>query len=257
MELSFGEKLALITAVLTAAATVASICVVSNARVRNAIFIGLGLGLSFVLGLLAWPLIWQGGQGGDIARARPSPVPTPPLNGRPTPSPSPSKPTPTPAKATPADTEVADAPEAVSLYASSADDATARARYCVVGDFTAESRQGAKAFDVTLTSVNLSLCNYSAHGSRRIKIRVGYRGNSAGQIYWSRPVTLADRLQPGQSITLSDPIPLGIPKHGSANLTNDNFVVELINVPTDTNREMHYHLSSQRGTLIAQLKAPR
>ena len=252
MELSFGEKLALVTAVLTAAATVASICVISNTRVRYAIFTGLGLGLAFVLGLLAWPLV-SGGT--EVARTQPSPTPAP-LRGRPTPSPSPSKPTPTPARTPAAETQEAGAPEAVSLYASSTDDAPARARYCVVGDFTAESRQNTKAFDVTLTRANVNLCNFSAHGSRRIKIRVGYRGNRLGQILWSRPITLAERLDPGQTITLSDPIQISVPKVGAAALTNDNFLVELINVPADTNREMRYRLSSQGSTQIAQFKEP-
>lgn len=246
MEWSLSEKIAVVTVVLTAAGVVANICVINNTRLRNAIFIGLGMCLSFVFGVLAWPLIWQPR---EVVRSRPTP--SPPGKERPTPTPSPT-PTPTPQKEPPAEAEEPQG-EATLLYASSMDDPSMRSRYCVVGDFTAESRQTAKSFEVTLTETNVSLCNFSAHGPRKIKIRVGRRGNRPGDIRWSRPITLTESLRPGQTLTLSDPIRLTIPKRGSLELSNSNFIVQLINVPSDTNREMRYYIPSQEGALIAQL----
>ena len=250
MEWSLSEKIALVTVVLTAAGVVANICVVGNTRLRNAIFIALGMGLCFVAGVIAWPVIWQPR---EVVITRPAP--SPPVNERPTPTPKPS-PSPTPAGEAPAEPEGPQG-DAVLLYASSMDDQSARSRYCVVGDFSAESRQSARSFDVVLTEANISLCNYSAHGSRRIKIRVGRRSSRPDVISWSRPVTLAESLGPGQTLTLSDPIRFTIPRRGSADLSNGNFVVQLINVPTDTNREMRYYIPGQGGELLAQIDEPR
>jgi hypothetical protein len=247
MGFSFSEVLAVVTVLLSAAGVVANIWVVNDARVRAAIFIGLGMGLSFVFGVLAWPLIWQ-----PRTTARNDTPAAPTTKERPTPPRS----KPTPEKVPSAAAEEPAQGDAVPLYASSFDSAHARSQYCVVGDFNAEARQASKSFDVTLTGANVSLCNYSSHGPRKIKVRVGYRGKRRGEVLWSRPVTLIDSLQPGQTLTLSDPVRLSVPKRGMEKLSEDNFVVELINVPYDTNREMRYSISSREGALIAQLKEP-
>lgn len=254
MKLTLSEMIALVGLVVAAAAAVANIWDVNNKRVRNAIFIGLGIGLAFVGGLVARDLIWQGE---EVARKEPSPVPSPPVKVKPTPTPSP-KPTPTPAPA-PAPSDVEETPpvDADTLYASSLEDTSARSRYCVVGDFTAESRQNGKAFEVTLTDANISLCNYSAHGARAVKIKVGYRGNKPGEILWSRSVTLSQSLYPGETMTLSNPVRISVPKRGTAKPSSDNFIVQLINVPCNTNREMRYYISSREGVMLAQFREPR
>ena len=195
----------------------------------------------------------------ELARAEPTPAPSPPVKVRPTPTPSP-RPTPTPTpEPTPApEVEKPDPVEADTLYASSLDDPSVRSRYCVVGDFTAEFRQNGRAYDVLLTDANISLCNYSAHGPRAVKVKVGYRGNKAGQIHWSRSVTLSQNLNPGETMTLSNPVLLSLPKRAPARPSGDNFIVELINVPCDTKREMRYYISRQEGVMMAQqLRPPR
>lgn len=253
MKLTLGEMIALVGLVVTGAAAVANIVVVGNKRIRNVIFIGLGMCLSFVLGLIAWPLIWQRD---ELARTDPPPIPSPTVKVRPTPSLKPTpKPTPEPTPAP--EVEEPDPVEAGALHASSLEDPSARARYCVVGDFTAESRHKGKKFEVLLTEANISLCNYSAHGPRAVKIKVGYRGARAGEFFWSRSVTLSQNLNPGETMTLSEPIRLSLPKRGSARPSSDNFIVQLINAPCNTKREMRYYISSKEGVMMAQLKQPR
>lgn len=254
MKLTLNEIMGLVGLVVTGAATIATIIGLRNKRVRNRIFIGLGMALSFILGLIAWQLIWQ--QEG-LARTDPTPTPPPTAKVMPTPKPS-LEPTPTPTPTPAPEVKEPDPVEVDNLYASSLEDQSARSRYCVVGDFTAEARQNGRSYDVLLTDANISLCNYSAHGARAVKIRIGYRGNKSRQIHWSRSVTLSQNLNPGETMTLSNPVPLTLPMRGSARPSGDNFIVELINVPRDTKREMRYYISSQEGVIVAQqLRPPR
>jgi hypothetical protein len=249
MKVSLAEAIALIAVVLTAGGTVAAIWQVQNPRIRNRILVGIGCGLCFVLGVLAWPLIWQQKeltvQVPDSRRPAPVITPTPKA---PEPKPSPKKET-LPEEVDPPVTE------GVPLYASSADDEAARSKYCIVGDFTAESGHHSKGIMVTLTNANITLCNYSGHGPRAVMVRVGAEQRS-GTFVWSQSVRLFEAIHPGETVTLSKPIRLLIPKRGSG-LSNKNFVVQLINVPHDTNREMHYMIRSRDAALVAQLIGPR
>jgi hypothetical protein len=246
--ISLNEAIALITAVLTAGALAAALWQLTNKRIRNRILVGVGFGLCFVLGVLARQIIWHRTE--FTAQVPDSPRPTPIV---PSPTPKDPEPKPSPKKEIPPKIEPPDT-EGVPLYASSFDDHSARARYCIVGDFTAESIHHSKEVAVTLTNANINLCNYSAHGPRAVMVRVG-AAQTSGTFVWSRPVRLLEAIHPGETITLSKPIRLLIPKRGSG-VSNKNFVVELINVPHDTKREMRYTIRGRDAALVAQLIEP-
>lgn len=254
--LSFSEMAALIGIPFLVAGTVANIYAVTNARVRNFIFVGLGMGCSFVLGLVMWSLFWREYRlpgtepppKSDIAtKVTPSPTPTP--RNKKGAAPTPPAPTPETPPSTPG----------VPIYASSLDNPAARAKYCVVGEIVAESNNGPKSLVVTVSQANLSLCNYSAHGARRVALKIGIlnaspaNGKKSGGILWSSSVTLAERLNPGETYSTPSPIDISIPKRGKVDLANAKFVVQLSNVPYDTKREMKYYLSGEDAVQLAQI----
>jgi hypothetical protein len=52
-------------------------------------------------------------------------------------------------------------------------------------------------------------------------------------------------------------IRLTILRRGSAESSNNNFIVQLINAPSDTNSEMRYYIPGKEGAFITQLREPR
>lgn len=145
------------------------------------------------------------------------------------------------------------------IYASSFEDSTARTKNCVVGEVVAESHNGLKSVEITVSQANLSLCNYSSHGPRKVAVKIGItnvllgRGKQSKGILWSPSVTLAERLQPGETFSIPSPITISIPKQGPVNMSNAKFVIQLSNVPYDSNREMRYYLSDGGEAQLAQI----
>jgi hypothetical protein len=251
--LSVGEIVALISLPFLVAGTAATISGLTNPRVRKFISVGLMVGTSFVSGLVVWSLFWRDHRG-NPPELRPSPVVRTTLT--PTPTPQKKKEAPQ-VQSTPTPEERAPLP-GVPLYATSLDDASARATYCVVGEIIGESRDGQKAINVIVSQANLSLCNYSSHGPRRVAVKIGIvnalpvGGKKSRGILWGPSVTLAERLHPGETFSLSSPINITIPKRGPVNMANAKFVVQLSNVPYDSNREMRYNLSGADEAQLAQ-----
>ena len=250
---SLGEILALIGFPFLVAGTAATISGLANLRVRKFIAVGLIVGTSFVSGVVAWSVYWRDHRGlppepgpGPVVRTTPvpTPMPAPTPQKKPTPAPTPDEPAPQPG---------------VPLYASSLDDSNARAAYCVVAEVVGESLDGQKFINVTVSQANLSLCNYSSHGPRRVAVKIGVVNTPPGGlkksrgILWGPSVTLAERLSPGETFSIPAPINIAIPKRWPVNLANARFVVQLSNVPYDSNREMHYTLSGSDETQLAQL----
>jgi hypothetical protein len=134
-------------------------------------------------------------------------------------------------------------------YASSLDDPSARTKYCVVGEFEGRARDNKRIIDVTLSGAKLNLCSYSVYGARRIAIKIGVmnasgiRGGETGNVLWSRSVTLAERLNPGETFSLSNSVGISIPKRGSVDMSNAKFVIQVISMPYDSNRKSHSYLS--------------
>jgi hypothetical protein len=253
-KLSVGEIVALISLPFLVAGTAATIWGLANSRVRKFISMGLIVGTSFVSGLVVWSLFWR-----DYRGTPPKPGPGPVVRTTPTPAPTPQKKKEVPqVQPTPAPEEPP-SPPGVPLYASSLDDASARAAYCVVGEVIGESRDGRKVINVTVSQANLSLCNYSSHGPRRVAVKIGIAnalpiaGKKSRGILWGPNVMLAEHLNPGETFSLPAPINITIPKRGSVNMANAKFVVQLSNVPYDSNREMRYNLSDTSEAQLAQI----
>jgi hypothetical protein len=250
--LSVGEIIALFSLPFLIAGTVATISGLTNLRVRRFISVGLMVGTSFVAGLVVWSLFWRDHRvvppeprPGPVVRATPGPTPTPQKKKEPPqaqPAPTPDEPATTPV---------------VPLYASSLYDDAARTAYCVVGEVIGESHDGQKAVNVTVSQANLSLCNYSSHGPRRVNLKIGIVNAPPGGkkwrgILWGPSVTLAERLNPGETFSIPAPINITIPKRGILNMANAKFVVQLSNVPYDSNREMRYNLSDPDEAQVAE-----
>lgn len=237
--------------------TLAAIFALRNPRTRTFLFAGLGMSITFCLGVIAalgGLYFYQMARTSTPVPPRPGPVVT-----EASPTPTPQKRRERPQKTSPPEVEQASSAQPTPLYASSLDDPEARAKYCVVAEVVGESRDNLKSVDVTLSEANLSLCNYSSHGARRVMVRIGLmnslptRGKKGGGILWSRSLTLAERLHPGESFSIPTPLNISIPKRGSMNMANAKFVVQLSNVPYDSNRENRYYLSDNGETQIAQL----
>lgn len=251
---SIGEIIALISFPFLVAGTAAAISELANLRVRKIISMGLIIGVSFVSGVVVWSLFWRNhritpseSRPGPVVRTTPSPTPTP-QKKKDVPQ---VQPTPVPEEPT--------APPGVPLYASSLEDASARAAYCVVGEIIGESQESQKAINLTVSHANLSLCNYSSHGPRKVSVKIGIvnappgGSKKSGAILWSPSVTLAERLNPGETFSIPAPINITITKRRPVNMANAKFVVQLSNVPYDSNREMSYTLSDPDEAQLAQV----
>lgn len=136
------------------------------------------------------------------------------------------------------------------LSASSFDEPSALSKHCVVGEAESEFLENTETIKVLLSRVDLRLCNYSAHGARRIEARVGVmnagrgRSGKVGKVLWSQSVLLSERLSPGETFSLADPIIISIPKRRSVNMRNAKFIIQLISVPDDSNVMYHSSLYS-------------
>ena len=220
-----GELLSLIALPLWAIATLANAFALQSPVVRRWLVSACMVAIIF----LAAGVVWLGhrSEKAQVPAVPPTPIKTPPTKqaAAPTPQPTPQ-------------------PVATSFIAEPPDPQACRSGYCLVADFEGSLMPNGDKIDATITTANFDLCRYSAHGSRRVAVRVGAEVPSGrhSRIKWSSWTPIAV-LAPGNSYSLEKPLSLSIPTR-TRDLSASAIVVEVENQTCDTGKRKRYQLRS-------------